>query len=104
VPLQGELGTTYGVDEPLHERVPTRPPSANRAQLLTLLGAFWLWFLVPVAVIFQRRARREVEESNGEYEWPRTIWNRPILLWLIVFGSSMALVLLMVAVGMYGDP
>jgi len=72
--------------------------------LFTFLGAFYLWFFVPVAVHYQRKARAEAEGSGGEYDWPRTIWNRPVLLSLIVFGSTMALVLAMVAVGWYGDP
>jgi len=80
------------------------PPSGDQARLFTLLGAFWLWFLVPVAVYYQRKARREVEASGGAYEWPRTIWNRPVLLWLIVFACSMALIIVMVSGGWYGEP
>ncbi len=68
-----------------------------------MLSAFWLWFLLPVAIHYQRKARREVEESDGFYEWPRTLWNRPVALYLVVLAGSLALVALMVAVGMYGD-
>jgi hypothetical protein len=69
--------------------------------LWTLLAAFWLWLLLPVAVHYQRKARREADESEGLYVWPNTIWNRPILLYLIVLFSALALVMLMAAVGMY---
>jgi hypothetical protein len=78
------------------------PPSATPARVWTLLAAFWLWFLLPVAIHFQRKARREVEESHGRYEWPRTIWNRPLLLWFVVFIAGMALIFAMAATGMYG--
>ena len=78
------------------------PPSGDRARLLTLLAAFWLWLLLPVAIHFQRKARREAEESGGRYEWPRTLLNRPIALFLVVLGGTLVLVMLMAAVGLYG--
>jgi hypothetical protein len=59
---------------------------------------------LPVAVHYQRKARQEAEQSGGRYEWPRTIWNRPVVLWAIVFGASMTILLLMVFLGIYGDP
>ena len=80
------------------------PPSGDRARLFTLLSAFWLWFLLPVAIYYQRKARREVEASNGFYEWPRTLLNRPIALFLVVLAATLALVMVMVVIGIYGDP
>jgi hypothetical protein len=80
------------------------PPSASKARVWTILSAFWLWLLLPVAVHYQRKARQEAEQSGGRYEWPRTIWNRPVVLWAIVFGASMTILLLMVFLGIYGDP
>jgi hypothetical protein len=79
------------------------PPSGNRAKVWTLLAAFWLWFLLPVAVHYQRKARREAETSGGLYVWPRTLLNRPVLLYLVVLAASLTLVLLMVVIGLYGD-
>ena len=81
---------------------PQRPPSGDAARVFTLLAAFWLWFLLPVAVHFQRKARREAEASDGAYVWPRTIWNRPIVLSFIVFAAGLALVIAMAAAGLYG--
>jgi hypothetical protein len=60
--------------------------------------------LLPVAVHYTRRARREAEESDGRYRWSNSILHRPVLLWLIVFASSMALIFAMAATGTYGDP
>ena len=80
-----------------------RPPSGDAARVLTILAACWLWLLLPFAVHFQRKARHEAEESLGLYVWPRTIWNRPIVLWLLVMSATLMLVLAMVAVGAYGD-
>jgi hypothetical protein len=70
----------------------------------TLLAAFWLWLLLPVAIYYQRKARREAEASPDVFEWRKTVWNRPILLWLIVFAASLILIVAMVALGIYGDP
>jgi hypothetical protein len=84
--------------------IPRDPPSAGAARIWTALAVLWLWFLLPVAIHFQRKARREAAESGGRYAWPRTIWTRPVLLWLIVLAATFGLVLVMVAVGMYGDP
>lgn len=81
---------------------PTEPPSAGKALLWTLLAAVWLWLLLPVAIHYTRKARREVAESNGRYAWSRSLLHRPVLLWLVVFGSGMALIFTMAAVGMYG--
>lgn len=84
---------------PVHAQ---RPPSGDAARIITLLAAFWLWFLLPLAIHFQRKARREAAESGGLYEWPRTIWNRPLVLWLIVLVAALTLVLMLAAVGAYG--
>lgn len=66
------------------------------------MAAFWLWFLLPVAIHFQRKARREAEDSGGFYEWPRTLLNRPVALFLIVLGGTLVLAMLMAAAGTYG--
>lgn len=68
----------------------------------TLLAALGLWFLLPVALHFQQKARREVEESGGLYEWPQTMWNRPVLLWFVVLSSAMGLILALAAAGIFG--
>lgn len=68
----------------------------------TLLAALWLWFLLPVAIHYQRKARGEVEASGGAYVWPNSLWNRPVLFFLVVLVCSLGLVFLMAAVGMYG--
>jgi hypothetical protein len=78
------------------------PPSAGKARGWTIAAALWLWVLLPVAIHYQRKARREAEESAGAYVWPHTIWNRPVLLWLIVLGTSFVFIFLMAMVGLYG--
>jgi hypothetical protein len=74
------------------------------SEVWTLLAAFWLWLLLPVAIHYQRKARREADESGGLYVWPNNLWNRPVLLYLVVLACSFGLVLLMVFAGIYGDP
>ena len=70
----------------------------------TILAAFWLWLLLPVAVYYNGQARREAEQSNGRYRWDNSLLHRPVLLWLIVLACAMALILAMAAIGLYGDP
>jgi len=82
---------------------PTGPPSGGKALVWTLLAAFWLWLLLPVAIHYTRKARREAEFSDGRYVWSRSLLHRPVLLWLLVFGSGMALIFVMAATGIYGD-
>ena len=81
----------------------TEPPSASKALVWTLLAAFWIWFFLPIAVHYTRKARREVEESGGQYAWSRSLLHRPILLYLVVLGCTMLLFVTMVAIGSYGD-
>jgi hypothetical protein len=80
----------------------TNPPSAGKALVWTILSAFWLWLLLPVAIHYTRKARREADESQGRYVWSRSLLHRPVLLYLVVFGCSMALLFGMVAIGAYG--
>ncbi len=80
------------------------PPSGGKARAFTLLGAFWIWLLLPAAVHYQRKARREVLESDGYYTWSNSLLNRPILLWLVVLTAGLVLVVAMAALGTYGDP
>jgi len=68
----------------------------------TLLAALWLWLLLPVAIHYQRKARREAAESGGRYVWPNSLWNRPVLLWLLVLAGEIVLVTAMASVGAYG--
>jgi hypothetical protein len=65
------------------------PPSASKARLWTFLAVSWLWFLLPVAVHYQRQARREAEASGGRYAWPRTLTRRPVLLWFLFMTVSL---------------
>ena len=93
--------TTYSREA----RAPIRRSSAcGLVPVVCSVSAFWLWFLLPVAIYYQRKARREVEASNGFYEWPRTLLNRPIALFLVVLAATLALVMVMVVIGIYGDP
>jgi hypothetical protein len=68
-----------------------------------LLAVFWLWLLVPVAIHYQRKARREAEESGGLYVWPYSLLNRPVL-YLVALGCCVGLTILMASLGLYGDP
>jgi len=81
----------------------TEPPSAGKALTWTIVSAFWLWLLLPVAIHYTRKARREVEESQGRYVWSRSLLHRPVLLYLVVLSCGMALIFAMVAIGWYGD-
>jgi len=81
---------------------PREPPSGSRARLWTLLAGLWLWVLLPVAIHYQRKARREADESGGLYVWPNSLWNRPVLFFLVVLVCNFGLVLLVAFVGMYG--
>lgn len=67
------------------------------------MSAFWLWLLLPVAIHCTRKARREVDESQGRYIWSRSLLHRPVLLYLIVLGCGMVLIFTMAAIGWYGD-
>jgi len=58
---------------------------------------------VPVAIHYTRKARREVEESQGRYIWSHSLLHRPVLLYLVVLGCGMALIFAMAAIGWYGD-
>jgi hypothetical protein len=61
--------------------------------------ALALGSLLPVAIHYQRKARREAEESGGLYVWPNSLWNRPVLFYLVVLVCSFGLTLLMALVG-----
>jgi hypothetical protein len=52
-----------------------------------------LWVLLPVAIHYQRKARREADESGGLYVWPNSLWNRPVLFFLVVLVGNFGLVL-----------
>ena len=82
--------------------MPTEPPSASKALLWTILAAFWLWLLLPVAIHYTRKARLEVAESGGRYAWSRSVLHRPVLLFFIVWGCTFGLILGLVAIGAYG--
>ena len=81
----------------------TEPPSAGKALSWTILSAFALWLLLPVAIHYTRKARREVDESQGCYVWSRSLLHRPVLLYLVALGCGMALIFAMAAIGWYGD-
>lgn len=80
----------------------TDPPSANKARGWTFVAA-WFWFVLPIAVFFFRRARREAELSQGRYKWTPSFVERPIMLTAAVWGVMAVLIVLLVLVG-YGDP
>lgn len=90
--------------DPRRPSAPIDPPSGSKALVWTILAAFWLWLLLPVAIYYNRRARREADESNGRYRWSNSVLHRPVLLWSIALACSTALVAAMVAIGRYGRP
>ena len=69
----------------------------------TILAAFWLWVLLPVAIHYTRKARLEVAESDGRYVWSRSLLHRPVLLWFVVWACTMALIFTMAATGALGQ-
>jgi hypothetical protein len=104
LPVATDGNPNWPPPDPPKPPAPTDPPSGSKALVWTILAAFWLWLLLPVAIYYNRRARREADESNGRYRWSDSVLHRPVLLWLIVFACTMALTLAMVAIGLYGDP
>ena len=105
VPADGrDWVSSFGCEHLLARPLPTDPPSGSKALLWTILAAFWLWVLLPVAIHYTRRAHREAEASDGRYVWSRSLLHRPVLLWFVVLASSMVLIVVMVLTGLYGDP
>jgi hypothetical protein len=74
------------------------------APFWTILFAFWLWFQLPVAIHDTRQARREAAVSDDRYVWSHSRLHRPVLMWFIVFASSIVLISVMASTGIYGDP
>jgi len=90
--------------DPLKGPIPLDRPSVSKALVWTLLAAFWLWLLLPVAVYYTRRAPREAKDSTGRYRWSNNVLHRPVLLRLVVLECEMVLIFAMAATGLYGDP
>lgn len=66
-------------------------PSARVARILAVMSAFFVPtfpfmvpFTLPVAVYFQRKARREIIESEGRYRSPYWLFDCPVLLTLFI--------------------
>jgi hypothetical protein len=74
----------------------------NASRGWTFISA-WFWFFLPVAIYFFRKARREVDQSAGRYEWSPSFVERPVVLTLTVWGVFAALLVLLLLSG-YGDP
>lgn len=70
---------------PVATRNAQRPPSGPAAQGLTV-AALVLPILLPLAILFQRKARDEAASSEGRYVWSRSLVNRPVALYLITWG------------------
>ena len=64
------------------------PPSADAARIWTGLSLM-APVLLPVAAVYQRRAFREANESNGRFEWRRSLTRRPVLLYAVVLALSL---------------
>lgn len=43
--------------------------------------------LLPLAILFQRKARDEAASSGGRYGWSRSLVNRPVALYLTTWGT-----------------
>lgn len=74
-----------------------KPPSARQARAWTI-GALINWFLVPLAVIYQNKAREEARASDGLYHWHNRLWNRPVLLTIAVWGSFFLLLFVLTGI------
>lgn len=62
---------------------PVAPPSQAMAWVFTLLTALSCWLLLPAAIVYTRKARREAESAPGLYRW--SAWNplnHPVLLFV----------------------
>lgn len=103
-PVATEGNSNWPSPGPPKPPAPTDPPAGSKALVWTILAAFWLWLLLPVAIHYSRRARREADESNGRYRWSNSVLHRPVLLWSIVLAGTMALIFAMAALGLYGNP
>jgi hypothetical protein len=97
-----QSGAVSDAARPSNDPRSRRPPSGDNARVWTLLAVFWLWLLLPVAIHYQRKARREAELSDGLYIWPRSLWNRPVALWLVVLLIALGFTLAMAAIGVFG--
>jgi multidrug efflux pump subunit AcrB len=62
------------------------------AWVFTLLTALSCWLLLPVAIVFTRKARREAESAPELYRWSaRNPLNHPVLLFVAVTFLSVGL-------------
>jgi hypothetical protein len=51
----------------------------------------FLPILLPVAVFYAHRARREAAVSLGEYRWPKGLVDRPVVFFLVAWVGYLAL-------------
>jgi hypothetical protein len=80
------------------------PPSGTRARFWTFAGLL-APILLPVAIVYQRRAYNEAEASLGQWEWPRRLLNRPVLLYVLVWlGFFVILFVLAAVLSAFGVP
>lgn len=67
------------------------PPSGITARLLAVVSLF-LPIVLPAAVVYARRARREAAAAPGEFSWPRRLIDRPLVFYVVVWAAFLVLV------------
>lgn len=67
------------------------PTSAVTARLWTI-AALFLPILLPVAILYTRRAAVEAALSGGEQRWPQRLIDRPVVFYVVVWITFLAIV------------
>lgn len=73
------------------------PPSGIVARGWTV-AALFLPILLPVAIVYARRARREAAQSAGEYSSPQRLIDRPAVFYVVVWVAFLAVIFVLTGV------
>jgi ABC-type Fe3+ transport system permease subunit len=74
-----------------------RPPSGPAARALTIAALLFPILLLP-AILYQRKARDEAAASEGRYEWPRSLINRPVAFYLATLACLLGVMFILALV------
>jgi amino acid transporter len=79
-------------------REPNRLPPSGATARAWSLAALVLPIVLPLAVVYARRARREANLSTGEYSWPQRLIDRPVVFHVVVWVGFFSVMFAMMAV------
>ena len=54
--------------------------------------------LLPLAIVYQRKASAEAAASNGAHQWPPSLLHRPVVLYLATWGTLITVTVLLTVV------